>query len=132
MTTRRFDHIHLACANLAASELFYTNDLGGRLVARYSWRGINSVALDFGGTRLNLRDRNPQDGGPLDHFGLAVTGLDSLYRALGQSQAQLIREPKPWEPEVIGFSDSTLNLAGDFAFVRGPDGELIELVERPR
>jgi catechol 2,3-dioxygenase-like lactoylglutathione lyase family enzyme len=109
-----------------AEVALFTDDLGGgvafyRLLlgaeAVLEWPGGAIFAV--GGTKLLIHDRGAgMDGGPPneDHFAVAVTDLDASCAALRVRGHALFVEPRdyPW---------------GKSAYLRDPDGRLVELAQ---
>jgi catechol 2,3-dioxygenase-like lactoylglutathione lyase family enzyme len=122
------DHIHLACRHLEASERFYRTYFDAELLARYAWRDVRSVALRIGDTRVNLT--SGLAGPAFNHLGLGLGDLESAYERMQRDGVDVQSGPHRWEPERIDYALPDLSLAARFAFVNGPDGELLELVDR--
>jgi catechol 2,3-dioxygenase-like lactoylglutathione lyase family enzyme len=131
MINTQFDHLHLACRDLAASERFYVTHFGAQVIARYSWRDVDSVALTVGDVRVNLKSGLVPGAHPLDHFGIRVVNLAATYEDLERSGADVQREPRHWAPDSVSDAGPDFALGAEFAFIKGPDGEVIELVQRP-
>ena len=121
----RFNHIHVFCSDLAASERWFVEGVGAELVERRDSRGVASAVLRLGGAQILLRPA--REGEDLvaptrrtfgaDHFGLEVPDVDAAVAAM-RSRGVTI-EVEPWD-----FSSTSR-----IAFVRGPDNVRIELVQ---
>lgn len=120
-----FDHIHIYCSDLAATEKWFTEGLGAEVAGRPESRGVPSVRLKLGGANIYLRParkdesltpRSSEQFGA-DHFGLRVADVDATVAEL--KRRGVFIEVEPWD-----FSASSR-----IAFVKGPDGVRIELVQ---
>jgi catechol 2,3-dioxygenase-like lactoylglutathione lyase family enzyme len=120
-----FDHIHVFCSDLAATERWFAEGLGAEVVGRPESRGVPSVRLKVGGANVYLRPARegeslvppgPQHFGA-DHFGLRVTDVDATVAELRKRGVFI--EVEPWD-----FSPGSR-----IAFIKGPDGVRIELVQ---
>ena len=148
MTGIRLDHVSVTCADLDRSISFYRDALGLPFLGRgesdgedmSQITGLPNVSLlwaefDLGGAQLLelLQYVSPRGGAVHQrtneagsgHIGLAVEGIDAMYRRLVDAGATVRSEP-------VEISE-----AGDWHGVRSvyaldPDGVTIELVERPR
>jgi catechol 2,3-dioxygenase-like lactoylglutathione lyase family enzyme/uncharacterized protein with PQ loop repeat len=140
-------HIGLATDRWEEAIAFYTGVLGAREALHFDEHGARVVMLDLaGGCRIELfetkRARSGDDGGSppdaaaggsdappgaLVHFGIAVDDAAEATRraaALGV----LVEEPV----ERMRLSKDTRPGRGPsvtYSFIRGPGGELIELIE---
>jgi catechol 2,3-dioxygenase-like lactoylglutathione lyase family enzyme len=120
-----FNHIHVFCTDLAASERWFVEGLGAELVERRESRGVPSVVLRLGGARVLLRGaREGENLAPAgarhfgtDHFGLEVSDVDATIQEL--KGRGVFVEVEPWD-----FSPQMR-----IAFVKGPDEVRIELVQ---
>jgi catechol 2,3-dioxygenase-like lactoylglutathione lyase family enzyme len=120
----RLNHIHLVCSDVTASERWFVEGLGAELVERRESRGMATSELRLAGICLLLRathdDETPVAGGRRrygpDHFALDVADVDAAVEALRARGVQIAREP----------ADSPRNRV---AFIQGPDGLVIELVQ---
>ncbi len=127
MTTPRFryDHIHLRARDPAAMARFFT-DLFGAEAHPEGRDGRYEVTLD--GQLLLIAPSNPDfpaepaPGFPhlgLEHIGLGVDDVDAACAHLESLGADIAIGPLA---------------AGAFrlAFIRGPEGVMVELLQRPR
>lgn len=117
-------HIHLVCTDVANTERWFLEGVGAELVERRQSRGTATSELRLGGTRVLLRAARPDEALAsgeqrrfgTDHFGLQVPNLDATVEMLRGRGVEINREP----------FDSPMNRV---AFIKGPDGVLIELVQ---
>lgn len=127
----QFHHIHLRSPDPEATGEFYRTMFGAEVsVSRYPqgspYAGMPKVAIMLGGQRLLLHPthpRQPTTAAPqapnfgLEHIGLTVEDLDAATAELERKGAEFWRKP---EKTATGNRN---------AFVRGPQGVLIEVIE---
>lgn len=121
----RFDHLHVFCSDLAATERWFVEGLGATPVDRRDSRGVVTVELALGGATVLLRGARPgeqlapagarQFGA--DHFGLRVVDVDATIAELRRRGVAIDVEPWDFSP--------TMRIA----FVKGPDNLRVELVQ---
>ena len=121
-----YDHIHLRSPDPEATARFYERMFGAE-VLRSMQQGKPRIDLKLGGANIFIAPVEPGDGvNPppatpyqgLDHFGLCVRGIDAVVAELKAKGAEFTREPTTVRPGVR------------VAFLRGPQGVSIELLER--
>ena len=126
MAKYTWDHIHLRTANPEATAQWYERMLGAEVI-RTTQQGKPRIDLKLGGADIFIAPVAPGDGvNPppatpyqgLDHFGLTVSGIDSLVAELKGKGVEFTREPTTVRPGVR------------VAFLRAPEGVSIELLER--
>jgi catechol 2,3-dioxygenase-like lactoylglutathione lyase family enzyme len=121
-----YDHIHLRSPNPEATATFYERMFGAEVI-RSTQQGKPRIDLKIGGANVfiaavlpdanvNPPPQTPYQG--LDHFGLAVKGIDAVVAELKAKGAQFTMEPTTIRPGVR------------IAFLRGPEGVSIELLDR--
>ena len=121
-----YDHIHLRSPNPEATAQYYERMFGAE-VLRTVQEGKPRIDLKLGGadifiapvapdSKVNPPPTTPYQG--LDHFGLSVSGIDSIVAELKQKGAEFTMEPTTIRPGVR------------IAFLRGPEGVSIELLDR--
>lgn len=121
-----YDHIHLRSTNPEATAAFYEKMFGAEVI-RSMQQGKPRIDLKVGGAdvfiaevtpdaKVNPPPKTPYQG--LDHFGLSVTGIDAIVAELKAKGAEFTMEPNTIRPGVR------------IAFLRGPEGVSIELLER--
>lgn len=122
-----WDHIHLRSPNPEATAAFYERMFGAELIRTRLADGTPRIDMKIGGGDIFIAQVNPGDkvASPpqtpyqgLDHFGLKVTGIDAIVADLKQKGAEFTMEPNDIRPGVR------------IAFLRGPEGVSIELLER--
>ena len=122
----RFDHIHINCTDLAASEHWFIEGMDAEVAERFESFGVPATHLNFAGLRVLLRAARPGEqlsAGPSarfgeDHFGVKVDDLDEAAAELKRRGVAFDIEPRDFGPGLR------------IAFVRGPDNVRIELLER--
>ena len=120
-----FDHIHIYCSDLGATENWFITCLDAQLLRRRTNKGAPACDLQLGGTTIFLRGRQKGEAianpGPkhfgTDHFGFRVRDLASTASELKRRGVTFDVEPYETRP---GLS---------VAFVRGPDDVRIELLQ---
>jgi catechol 2,3-dioxygenase-like lactoylglutathione lyase family enzyme len=121
-----WDHIHLRTTDPEAMAQWFEKTLGAE-VLRTMQQGKPRIDLKIGGAniflapvapgdRVNAAPTTPYRG--LDHFGLAVTGIDAIAADLKAKGVEFTREPTTIRPGVR------------VCFIRGPEGVSIELLDR--
>jgi len=121
----RFDHIHVFCSDLDATERWFLEGLGAALVERRQSRGIRLSVLALGGAQILLRGvREGESLAPAggrrfgtDHFGLRVPDVDAAIAELRHRGVTI--EVEPWD----------ITPTTRIAFVKGPDDVRIELIQ---
>jgi catechol 2,3-dioxygenase-like lactoylglutathione lyase family enzyme len=122
MFTYTFDHTHVYCTEVEASERFFVDVLA----ATVSERRGTTVVLDFGGATVLLRPRLAgEDLGPagparfgVDHLGVRVDDVPAAAAELQSRGGVLSGPPRELRPGVF------------VAFVEGPDKVRVELLSR--
>ena len=126
MATFTYDHIHLRSPDPEATARFYEHMFGAEVI-RTLQQGKPRIDLRLGGANVYIAPVTGHDGvNPppatpyqgLDHFGLSVTGIDAVAAELKAKGAQFTKDPTTVRPGMR------------VAFIRGPEGVSIELVDR--
>jgi lactoylglutathione lyase len=121
-----WDHIHLRSPDPEATAAWFERMLGAEVI-RSMAQGKPRVDLKLGGANVFIMPVAPGDGvnAPpvtpyqgLDHFGLAVSGIDALAAELKGKGAEFTMEPNTIRPGLR------------ICFLRGPQGISVELLER--
>jgi lactoylglutathione lyase len=119
------EHVAVQVKDLERSLSFYQGVLGLAVRERGEFpdRGLRKVLLSAGGSEVELLEYSgvpvPEKDGPVVHIAFGVTDIAEALVGLKAAQANLEDE----EPR---------ELAGGvkIAFLRGPDGERIELYQK--
>ncbi|MGA2125514.1 MAG: VOC family protein [Xanthobacteraceae bacterium] len=126
MAKYTYDHIHLRSPDPEATARFYETMFGAEVV-RTMQQGKPRIDLKLGGADIFIAPVAPDSGvNPppvtpyqgLDHFGLSVSGIDAIVTELKAKGAEFTMEPTTIRPGVR------------IAFLRGPQGVSIELLDR--
>ena len=126
MSQFSFDHIHLFSRDPEATAAFYERMFGAEVI-RSMPQGKPRIDLKLGGANVFILDvsqdpravsgpTHPHQG--LDHFGLVVKDIDATCAALQAKGAVFTRGPE------------TIRPGTRIAFLTGPEGVSIELLER--
>ena len=126
VTDYTFDHIHLFTADPEGMATYFESMFGAEVI-RSSPGGQPRIDLKLGGADIFILDvsgnPNAADGAAhphrgLDHFGLSVQEIDTVCDALKAKGAKFTRGPE------------TIRPGTRIAFIEGPEGVSIELLER--
>ena len=126
MATFTWDHVHLRTSDPEAMAQWFERMLGAEVI-RSTQQGKPRIDLKLGGANIFLAPVGPGDkvNPPpvtpyqgLDHFGLAVSGIDAIAAELKRKGAEFSREPHSPRPGI------------KICFLRGPQGISIELLDR--
>ncbi|GJE38453.1 VOC family protein [Methylobacterium persicinum] len=119
------DHLHLRSRDAVAAAAFYSTMFGARETGRVGENPVQRVILDLGGLTVFIEqapaDTHPAAATPclgIEHVGLAVPNIEE---ALADLTARGVTVK-------TGITERGPGLR--IAFVEGPDGALIELLER--
>ena len=125
-----FEHVGTTSGDMDASIAFYCGLLGLKLKLRKSVEGGEMAFLDAGGGMLEIvaprsgagRFRDvPMSEAGLRHLTFAVTNVEEMVALLEAAGVEIAERPRAaHNPEMISR----------VAFVRDPDGILVELIER--
>ena len=126
MATFTFHHIHLRSPDPEKTAVYYERMFGAEII-RSLQQGKPRIDLKIGGADIFILDvsqdpkakvlpDHPHQG--LDHFGLTVREIDKVCADLKAKGAVITRGPETIRPGVR------------IAFLRGPEGVSIELLER--
>ncbi len=120
------DHLHFLCKDVEKSVKFFEDVFGGKVETRGELRGFPMIRMYVNGVFLNIMGTDPKAGmlevgkgsRGLDHFGFRVKGLEKTVEELKKKGAKISAGP--------GVTPAGVK----FAFIDGPEGIRIELVER--
>lgn len=125
-----FEHIGMTVSQMDRSLDFYCGLLGLRLALRRTTAGGELAFLDAGGGMLEMaapaqdvaRFRDvPNSEAGLRHLTFAYDDVDAMIEQLEASGVEIVERPRrAYNTEMISR----------VAFVRDPDGILVELIER--
>jgi catechol 2,3-dioxygenase-like lactoylglutathione lyase family enzyme len=123
-----WDHIHLRTTDPEAMAAWFEKMLGAEVI-RSTPQGVPRIDLKLGGADIfimRVKDGDGTNAAPtipyrgLDHFGLAVTGIDAIAAELKAKGVEFTMEP------------TTLRPGLRICFIRAPDGVSVELLERTK
>jgi lactoylglutathione lyase len=126
MVSYTWDHVHIRSPNPEATAQYFERMFGAEVI-RTIEQGKPRVDLKLGGAKIFIAQVppdgkvNPPPTTPyqgLDHFGLAVSGIDAIAADLKAKGAEFTMEPNTVRPGVR------------ICFIRGPQGVSIELLDR--
>jgi catechol 2,3-dioxygenase-like lactoylglutathione lyase family enzyme len=126
MPTYTWDHIHLRTPDPEATAQWFERIFGAQVI-RTPQGGSTRIDIKLGGGNIFLAPVAPGDGvnAPpvtpyqgLDHFGLAVSGIDAVAAELKKKGVEFTMEPRIPRPGI------------KICFLRGPQGISIELLDR--
>lgn len=116
-----FHHIHLRGPEPGKILDWYENAFGGKRTRYYDLLD----ALNYNGVWLlamgSPKPMAPTKGRSIDHLGWGVKDMEAAAKTLKGKGVRFTMEPRPFNPKV----------AIAIAFVEGPGGVRIELVQRP-
>ncbi len=126
MTQITWDHIHLRTTDPEGMAKWFEAMLGAE-VRRSMQDGKPRIDLKLGGANIFVAPVAAGDGvnaAPtipyrgLDHFGLAVSGIDAIAADLKKKGVEFTKEPTTARPGVR------------ICFIKAPEGVSIELLDR--
>jgi catechol 2,3-dioxygenase-like lactoylglutathione lyase family enzyme len=121
------DHVHLIVRDVDAAVAWFREHIGATLDQKADVQGAPQAYMRVGGGRVLLRARRSTDGEVrdkvgqqygTDHFGIQVDDLDGMIARMKGRGVGV-----PVEPRMVDAKTK-------IAFVSGPDGVLIELLQR--
>ena len=124
----RFHHVHIVCRDLETMIGFFTDALEAHLVRRQKFGTADGASLDLQGTTVNLRVARADEKMEGDasrpaygynHIGLEVEDIEAAFADLGSRGYSFFMPPT----DIPGLR---------IAFFRGPEGIVIELVQKRR
>ncbi len=125
MTGFRFDHLHLRSVDPESAARFYVEALGATHLGSSLVHDARRVVIDLGGVKLFIEQVPPATPSApqppfvgLEHLAVAVDDLDQAAATLRQHGVTFVKEPASVRPGLR------------LAFIQGPDGVLIEVLQR--
>ena len=116
-------HLHVFSSDATATAAWYARQFGGEVVAFKGLAPLQSILYDNGGDETWLvvtqvpGERIGTDGTAVDHIGWHTTEYDPWLERLRANGVKFVEEPR------------VLDDGHRIAFVEGPEGTKIELVE---
>ena len=123
----QYDHVHFKCSDPDKTLKFFLEHFGAKEVKRLEVNGMSIVTLDVGGHWYNFSPRRP--GEPVDakrepaRYGVDHIALKT--RDLAAEAAKLKASGVTFTQDVAQANPTT-----KYAFIEGPDGISIELLQR--
>ena len=124
MASYKQDHIHLTNPDPTKAAQFYTEVMGARVTREQRMPDREIIDLDLGGIPIRISNRTGADDSwkglqfGLHHLGLIVDDLDRAAAEMNSTGVEFVVKPHSSQP------------GSKSAFIRTPDGVLIELMER--
>lgn len=127
MANFHYDHVHLRSPNPEETARYYERMFGAEVIKSIQSDGRERVDMKLGGVMMFIAQVPPDaalaqkpEGGyvGLDHLGLRVDRIDDVAAELKAKGAEFTVEPRTIRPGVR------------IAFIRGPQGVLIEILDR--
>lgn len=123
----QYDHTHFKCSDQDKTAAFFKENFGGKEVARFEVNGMQIITLDIGGCWYNFSPKRANE--TIDnttgtvrygayHVAFKTTDLEAEAAKMKARGVKFTQDVKP------------LNPTGKFAFIEGPDGISIELLQR--
>jgi catechol 2,3-dioxygenase-like lactoylglutathione lyase family enzyme len=124
----RVHHIHVVAKDPQAASAFYQKHFGAALFTpEMEYVGSPYISVALGDVEIRIRGLRPNEnidtvevGRGLHHFGLQVDDLEGFAAQLERGGVEFTKKPGPG---VLGSKT---------AFIKAPDGVVIELVEEPK
>ncbi len=129
----KFDHIHAKYRDIEKAVEYYQKIFGAKIILREAIRGNPLIRLNLGGTMFNIsavgKDENLTDPTPreklwpkigIGHLGMLVDDLDKTVREIKAKGAEFFTQPQEASPGTR------------FAFVKGPEEDVIEILQRDK
>ena len=123
----QYDHIHFKCSDPEKTVAFFTGNFGATEVIRFEVNGMAIVTLDIGGLWYNFSPRRP--GETVDPR--TQPARYGVYH-IALKTADLASEAAKLKARGVKFTQDVAqsNPTTKYAFVEGPDGISIELLQR--
>lgn len=124
MASYKQHHIHLTNPDPTKTAQFYTEIMGARVTRKQKTPDQETIDLDLGGIPIRISNRTGADDSwkglqlGLHHLGLTVDDLDRAAAEMDSTEVEFVVKPHSPRP------------GSKNAFIRTPDGVLIELIER--
>tara|TARA_R110000868_G_scaffold35150_1_gene126161 strand:+ start:2006 stop:2416 length:411 start_codon:yes stop_codon:yes gene_type:complete len=126
-----FEHVGMTASNAGRTIAFYCDLLGLRLALRKAQPNGDLLFLDAGGGMLEImvpnivdttrsRDVQPGEAG-MRHLTFAFTDVDAMLARLEAAGVEVVERPR---------NAHNTEMVKRVAFVRDPDGIIVELIER--
>ena len=128
METKGIHHIAIKVADYDRSVAFYRDGMGFLMANQWGEPGKRACMLDMGeGDHIEIfegRVKSPDEDGHFMHLALKTDDCDSCFERAVNAGAAKMREP--FSTDIQGKETWKTRLA----FVKGPDGEILEFFQR--
>lgn len=123
----QYDHTHFKCADEEKTAVFFKDNFGAKEVARVVVNGMPIITLEIGGCWYNFSPKRANETVDTStgtvrhgvyHVAFKTKDLDAEAAKMKSRGVKFTQDVKP------------LNPAGKFAFIEGPDGISVELLQR--
>jgi catechol 2,3-dioxygenase-like lactoylglutathione lyase family enzyme len=123
----QYDHTHFKCSDHEKTVAFFTEHLGAREAKRWEVNGMPIVTLDIGGLMYNFSPKRANEI-PDTTTGTVRYGVYHIALKTKDLAAEVARMRSRGVKitQEIGQANPTTK----FAFIEGPDGISIELLQR--
>lgn len=119
------DHVHLRSRDAVRAAAFYVETFGARETGRVGGEPVQRVILDLGGLTVFIEQASAETA-PAAHT--PCLGIEHLGLRVADIAAAMADLTARGVPVRTGITERSPNLR--IAFVEGPDGALIEILER--
>jgi lactoylglutathione lyase len=121
-----YEHIHLRSPDPEATAQYYARMFDAEIMRSQQPDGTPRIDLNLGGQKVFIARALPEKTNPapqapyfgLEHIGLTVSDIDGVTAELKAKGADFTMEP------------TTVRAGVRIAFLRGPEGVLVELIQR--
>lgn len=127
-----YGHLHLNPTNIPETKKFWADTLGGTLITIGTQ---NLEVIRFPGAlvlwRVNQKPTAGSKGSTADHLGLSVPSIAPVLARVKANGFRVVTTEEALPTDKIE-NDIAQRGAARLAFLLGPDGEKVELVEQPK
>jgi len=118
MPNYSLEHIHLSSPNPQQAAVFYEKMLGAKITGSSAMPdGRSNVVVDINGLVLRITETAQGKADGLDHIGFLTEDIEKGMADAVAEGCEIVKEIGPLK-------------GGKFAFFMGPDGVLVELIEK--
>ena len=118
MPTYSLEHVHLNSPDPEKTAAFYNKILGAKITGTGAMPdGRKNVNIDINGLVLRITETPNLKEDGLDHIGLLTEDIEKGMEDARAEGCKVVKEIGPLK-------------GGKFAFFEGPDGVLVELIEK--
>ncbi|MEI8189850.1 MAG: VOC family protein, partial [candidate division NC10 bacterium] len=123
----QYDHTHFKCGDHVKTAAFFQENFGAKEISRWEANGMPIISLEIGGCLYNFSPKRATETVDTSigtvrhgvyHIALKTKDLDAEAATMKARGVKFTQEVKQ------------LNPTTKFAFVEGPDGISIELLQR--